>query len=64
MTDRPDDRTQPISTEATSEQPPVDAGAPVADAAQPPADAGQPAWVPPRCRAGRRPRLGERCPRG
>ena len=35
MTDRPDDLTQPISTDATSEQPPVDAAPPAVDAAQP-----------------------------
>ena len=33
MTERPDDLTQPISTDATSEQPPVDAGQPAVDAA-------------------------------
>ena len=37
MSDRPDDRTQPISTRDTSEQPPVDAGVPVG--------AGTPAWA-------------------
>jgi len=43
MTDRPDDSTQPISTESTSEQPAVDAGVPTADTAQPATDAVQPA---------------------
>ena len=36
MTDRPDDRTQPISTGSTSEQPAVDAGLPAVDAAAAP----------------------------
>ncbi len=51
MTDRPDDRTQPISTGSTSEQPPVDAAQPAMDAAQPAMDAAQqvaadvPAWA-------------------
>ena len=44
MTDRPDDRTQPISTEATSEQPSVDAAQADVDAAQPVA-ADVPAWA-------------------
>ena len=53
MTDRPDDRTQPISTGSTSEQPAVDAGHPAVDAADVPAwanagpDAGDPASARP-----------------
>ncbi|MFL6167170.1 MAG: hypothetical protein ACJ710_12855 [Ornithinibacter sp.] len=44
MTDRPDDRTQPISTGATSEQPPVGSAPHRSDAAQPTA-ADVPAWA-------------------
>jgi hypothetical protein len=53
MTDRPDDRTQPISTGSTSEQPAVDAGQAAVDAADVPAWAnatpasGEPASVRP-----------------